>query len=317
MRLRCLLVASLFTFVLPLAAQTPSVDTFREICQQQEIPGWQPVGCELIDCCPNCPGDGSLVISFKGKPNDRLTIDLAGARSRIRTSGNARIVGKQVVIEPGKSTISGIAPGALRKTFGAAHYSGEGPLTGSVEYRRQGKTISRQSLAYRFVDCPLPPNINSGNVKPVPGTRDDAPTLNCPTRCASVIRFMTDHEVPANIGISIGPYREVTGFDHINVFVQFTQPTANEEPVDLGVMFAFDASGRMGSRRYVNLESNVSSPQSVNFISVSGANSWHGTQTGISSYTVRLPVMGPYVQVFVYNRAATVRHVSVWAYLSK
>jgi hypothetical protein len=34
-----------------------------------------------------------------------------------------------------------------------------------------------------------------------------------------------------------------------------------------------------------------------------------------SSYAVRLPVMGPFVEVFVYNRAPFPRKVSVWAYL--
>ncbi len=138
---------------------------------------------------------------------------------------------------------------------------------------------------------------------------------NCETPCTSVIRFLTDHAVPANTGISIPPYTSVDGYRHLNLFVRFTQTAASELPVDLGVIFAFDSSGTMGSRRYVNLEANVAAPQSVNMISVSGSGSWHGSPHNISSYAVRLPVMGPYVEVFVYNRAATQRKVSVWGYL--
>ena len=32
-----------------------------------------------------------------------------------------------------------------------------------------------------------------------------------------------------------------------------------------GVVFAFDANGGMGSRRYANLEENLSGPQATNF----------------------------------------------------
>ena len=127
--------------------------------------------------------------------------------------------------------------------------------------------------------------------------------------------FLTDHKVPANTGISVPPYTKIDGFRFLNVFVRFTQETASEPPVDLGVIFAFDKKGTMGARRYVNLEENVTSPQATNFISVSGSGAWHGSPHNISSYTARFPVMGPFVEVFVYNQAPTVRKVSVWSYL--
>ena len=126
---------------------------------------------------------------------------------------------------------------------------------------------------------------------------------------------MTDEDVPANIGISKPPYTNIDGYRYINIFVRFTQKEADEPPVDLGVIFAFDTGGDMGARRYANLEENLPGPQSTNFIDVSGSASWHGSQWKISSYMARFPVMGPYVQVFVYNRAAVKRKVSVWAYL--
>jgi hypothetical protein len=133
--------------------------------------------------------------------------------------------------------------------------------------------------------------------------------------CTKVVQFMTDREIPANTGISLPPYTEVDGYRHINIFLTFTQEKADEPPVDLGVIFAFDANGTMGARRYVNLEANVPGPQNTNFIEVSGAGSWHGSPHNISSYAARLPVMGPFVEVFVYNRAPIPRTASVWAYL--
>jgi hypothetical protein len=142
-----------------------------------------------------------------------------------------------------------------------------------------------------------------------------ATELPCVKPCAKTIKLLTDQNVAANIGFSTGVYTNVEGYRHINIFVQFTQETANEQPVDLGVMFAFSGNGVMGARRYVNLESNVASPQATNFIEVSGSGSWHGTQWKKSSYLARLPIMGPFVQVFVYNKASVARTVSVWAYL--
>ncbi len=126
---------------------------------------------------------------------------------------------------------------------------------------------------------------------------------------------MTDQDVPASVGISLPPYTGIDGFRYVNVFVRFSQAAADEPPVDLGVMFAFDANGTMAARRYVNLDQNLSGPQSTNFIEVSGQGSWHGSPHNISRYLARFPVMGPFVEVFVYNRASIKRKVSVWGYL--
>lgn len=137
----------------------------------------------------------------------------------------------------------------------------------------------------------------------------------CAPACTKVVKFITDHSVAANIGISVPPYTKIAGYRHINIFVRFSQEGAAEPPVDLGVIFAFDTKGTMGARRYVNLEENLSGPQSTNFIEVSGNGTWHGSPHNISSYVARLPIMGPYVEVFVYNRAPVARKVSVWGYL--
>jgi len=132
---------------------------------------------------------------------------------------------------------------------------------------------------------------------------------------SKIIKFYTDHTIPAGIGISHGSYTHVDGYRFINLFVQFQQEAANEKPVDLGVIFAFDSKGEMRSRRYVNLCENLPAQQAVNFIDVSGAGSWHGDPK-ISSYTVRLPIMGPYVNVYPFNKEPKERMLNIWAYLT-
>lgn len=137
----------------------------------------------------------------------------------------------------------------------------------------------------------------------------------CNPACTMILKFMTDRELPPSVGISLPPYTSIEGYRYINIFVRFTQATADEAPVDLGLIFAFDTNGGMGARRYVNLDQNLSGPQSTNFIEVSGRGSWHGSPHNVSSYLARFPVMGPFVEVFVYNRAPIKRTVSVWGYL--
>jgi hypothetical protein len=137
----------------------------------------------------------------------------------------------------------------------------------------------------------------------------------CEHPCTQVIKFMTRQSIDPNIGISEGPYTDIDGYRHINIFVQFTQKKSDEPPVDLGVMFAFDVNGKLAARCYVNLEPNDPTPQGTNFIEISGSGTWHGTPHNISSYVARFPVLGPFVQVFVYNRASVKRTVDVWGYL--
>jgi hypothetical protein len=146
-------------------------------------------------------------------------------------------------------------------------------------------------------------------------TKQSERTGKCNPACTGVVRFMTEHDLPPSIGISLPPYQKVDGYRYINIFVTFSQETANEQPVDLGVIFAFDNNGKYGARRFVNMEENPASPQSTCFIDVSGSGSWHGSPHNISSYMARFPVMGPFVQVFIYNQAAIKRKVTVWGYL--
>ncbi len=141
------------------------------------------------------------------------------------------------------------------------------------------------------------------------------PPHPCGQPCTKVIKFVTDQELPANIGKNWGTYQKTDGYRWLNVSVRFSQDTAIEKSVDLGVMFAFDPAGTMGVRRYVNLAENIAGPQNTNFVDVSGAGTWHGDQWKISTYVARIPVMGPYAQVFLYNREAVKRTVSAWGYL--
>lgn len=137
----------------------------------------------------------------------------------------------------------------------------------------------------------------------------------CLAQTKSVVIY-DDHAIPANTGISTGVYTEVNGYRYANVTVEFQQDTANEEPVSLGVSFAHNTGGKWSSRRYFNFEENFSAPADPQMITLTGKASWHGTQWKKSSYTARLPVMGPYMQVFPFNHHDQERKNSVVIYLS-
>jgi hypothetical protein len=131
-----------------------------------------------------------------------------------------------------------------------------------------------------------------------------------------VITFYDNHTIPANIGISSGVYTKVDGYRYINIVVEFEQGADDEKPVSLGVVFAFSSDGKQGSRRYFNFEENFSGSANPQMITLSGANSWHGSPHNRSSYTARLPVMGPYIQVFPFNNEGKDRKITIRAYLT-
>ncbi|MDJ0807109.1 MAG: hypothetical protein QNJ78_09785 [Gammaproteobacteria bacterium] len=126
-----------------------------------------------------------------------------------------------------------------------------------------------------------------------------------------------DHTIPANTGISTGVYTEVDGFRYLNITVEFEQNASTESPVSLGIVFAHDTNGKWGSRRYFTFEENFNPPADPQMITLSGKGSWHGLQQQKSSYTARLPVMGPYVQVFPFNHHDADRDLSVVLYLTR
>jgi hypothetical protein len=126
-----------------------------------------------------------------------------------------------------------------------------------------------------------------------------------------------NHIIPANTGISTGVYTEVDGYRYVNITVEFEQNTSTEAPVSLGVLFAHNSSGKWGSRRYFTYEQNFNSAPDPRMITLSGKGSWHGLQQKLSSYTARLPVMGPYIQVFPFNHHDDTRDISVVLYLTR
>lgn len=137
----------------------------------------------------------------------------------------------------------------------------------------------------------------------------------CLLRTRTIV-FYEDHIIPANTGISSGMYTDVDGYRYINIFVESEQEEASEEPVSLGVVFAFSTNGKVGSRRYFTFEENFEGEADPHMITLSGKNSWHGAQWKKSSYTARLPIMGPYVQVFPFNHEKKDRKISITAYLT-
>ena len=126
-----------------------------------------------------------------------------------------------------------------------------------------------------------------------------------------------DHcAIPGNRGISTGNYIDIDGYRYVNVFVEFEQDTAQEEPLSTGIVF-YTGPGETGAGRCFSFEKGAGVPGDPDMISASGKNSWHGAQWRKSSYIVRLPVMGPYMQVFPFNHHARERKFSITVYLTK
>lgn len=130
-----------------------------------------------------------------------------------------------------------------------------------------------------------------------------------------VIEIYNEDTIPANRGISTGIYTSVDGYRFVNVVVEFEQNSGGEEPISLGVVFAHSQDGSLGSRRYFTFNNNFSKSPSPQMITLNGKSSWHGSQQKKSSYIARLPIMGPYIQVFPFNHYNEERKFSISLYL--
>ena len=131
-----------------------------------------------------------------------------------------------------------------------------------------------------------------------------------------ILRLMMETEVPPNTELSVPPYNDITGFRYINLFVRYIHEDPAEPPLDLSVEFAFDEKGLMTTRRHAIVENRTlsSEPQTLSPVTVVGPES-DGTPNQVVTYVLRVPIMGPFIEVFTNNRASVKRKVTVWGYL--
>lgn len=137
----------------------------------------------------------------------------------------------------------------------------------------------------------------------------------CMVKTKTIVIY-SDDKIPAQTGISSGSYTSVNGYRYANIVVQFSQETADEAPVSLGVVFAHDSRGKWGARRYFTFEENFTAPADPQMMTVTGKGCWHGLPHKKSTYIVRVPIMGPYIQVFPFNSHTEQRIISVVIYLT-
>jgi hypothetical protein len=73
-----------------------------------------PVGCEIIDCCPWCPGPGPLDwrIRIEGQAFQGAEVRLEGMTPEqlksVKVSGSGKLVGDRIIVQRGTTTISGL-----------------------------------------------------------------------------------------------------------------------------------------------------------------------------------------------------------------
>ena len=146
-----LVVGALFCMPGPAEAQT----YWHRLCLDElEIPDfWDRIipGCEVIDCCPGCPGPGELEwrIQLGGDPVAQVSLDLEGLkgplaeRLRLGDRPAGKLAGRKLVLQAGETTLLGV-PGK---------FDGPPPaVTPSIEWDRgqierlvSSKSASRDS----------------------------------------------------------------------------------------------------------------------------------------------------------------------------
>jgi hypothetical protein len=121
--------------------------------------------------------------------------------------------------------------------------------------------------------------------------------------------------IPEEKGISTGEYIKVDGYRYANIFVEFGQETADEKPVSMAMVF-YPGKGGQGARRYFSFSQGSPEAGKPVMLTAGGENSWHGGQWKKSSYIMRVPVMGAYMQLFPFNHHNKERELSVLIYLT-
>jgi len=142
----------------------------RGCYQHPPVVDWVPTGCEVVDCCPLCPGPLDWFFEVDGDPFDRVLMHFEGltpeVAQRLTVEGNAVWDAERQVLEidgPGKLTVRGFALDADPRWTAAsprmtlqtveAPASREGTaraLRVSVTQKVGGDEISHSSLVYGF-----------------------------------------------------------------------------------------------------------------------------------------------------------------------
>ena len=120
-----MLVLSLLVAVsaAPPTATALHIDLIDRLCLGERIPPLFdeririPVGCEIVDCCPGCPGSDRLDwrIKFQSKTVKEAELRLEGldaeALQGLKLSGNVRMDGDRILIGLGRAHIGGLPRG--------------------------------------------------------------------------------------------------------------------------------------------------------------------------------------------------------------
>jgi hypothetical protein len=128
-------------------------------------------------------------------------------------------------------------------------------------------------------------------------------------RSTKVLDFFRAYKLPS--GGSVGSLVLcVDGYEHLHLFVDFNHETLRSPGVQVWADFGFETGNphnglqaEFFNHNYVNLEPNGPLNQRAHPLGVTGNSIWTmaGTTEGGGRFTVRVPVMGPFVRVGVHN----------------
>jgi hypothetical protein len=146
-----------------------------------------------------------------------------------------------------------------------------------------------------------------------------------PSRLAAkTIVVYDDETIPAHRGVWNRHGIKVEGYSYATVFVEHEQHATAEAPLDVGVGFAPWRDGRAGARSFYDFETERirgegetglrDSP--LEWISGSGRIGWHGHPHDITSFGIRVPVLGPYMWVYPLNGHSEPRRFTIVVYLT-
>jgi hypothetical protein len=171
-----------------------------------------PIGCEVIDCCPGCPGPGPIEwrVNVRGKVLEQVSFEFEGLPqdAKIRVDGRGSFEQGVLRLAPGETRVTGfMSPKADRVAFARTRLrSGEGlrkeaesrlSAAGArdeaddeegfieIEQRLGGFVVNTFLARFDLRYCPRPPAPSSDEIRLTSNTASDSAVILTDYRLAA------------------------------------------------------------------------------------------------------------------------------------
>ena len=215
-----ILVATLFLTFVPQASAL-HWSRIRGLCLDVDLPQeiWRediPVGCEIVDCCPGCPGPPMIDWRIRVERGMRgATLRFEGLDARqlgaLKVTGNAKLSNGVFTLGAGETIISGLPRGergkvAVGRLEGTPDAGDTSPASGvrdtgiEVVQTVGGRIVNRTRSSFVFRPCGKP-ELPEDKIRVTNNTGPDSTIILADYRQGGTCRNDRVHRATSQVGI--------------------------------------------------------------------------------------------------------------------